>query len=65
MAIIEDKKFEKQKETSVEKYNFSIICLSQSNFTIIAYPKKIKAQVGLLFFGKSVKYQILACEKIE
>jgi hypothetical protein len=62
MSIIEDRKSEKLKETECR---FTIVCLSQSNFTIVSYPQRTRALVGTIFFGKSIKYQILFCEKME
>jgi hypothetical protein len=62
MSIIEERKSEKLKETECR---FTIVCLSQSNFTIVSHPQRTKAVVGTIFFGKNIKYQILLCEKIE
>jgi len=36
-----------------------MVCLSQTNFTSLSYPIKIKAGVGLIFFAENVKYQIM------
>lgn len=62
MAIIEDLKTGKMKES--DKYNFSLVCLSQTNFTIISYPHETKAYVGLIFYGQNVKYQVIKYEKL-
>lgn len=64
LAIIEDKRQEKLKNSDSSKYNFSIVCLSQTNFTSISYPTKIKVGVGLIFFGENTKYQVMNIERI-
>lgn len=66
MIIIEDRKPDKMLKLSpVKSYNFSIVCLSSTNFTVVKHPQRLKASVGLIFFAGDVKYQILRCEKIE
>ena len=63
MLIIEDRKHDKIKISDSSKYNFSVVCLSQTNFTSLSYPIRVKAGVGLIFFANSVKYQIMNLER--
>jgi hypothetical protein len=65
MVLVEDVKPDKIKSSDANKYQFSLICLSQTNFTVISYPYRVKAGVGLIFFGKDIKYQILSYERTE
>ena len=61
MVIIEELKSDVMKSSQHNKHNFSIVCLSQTNFTTISYPHRVKAGVGLIFFGGDVKYQMMSC----
>jgi hypothetical protein len=59
MLIIEDRRTVKQ--TEADRYSYSIVCLSLTNFTSVRYQRRTKAAVGLIFFGDEVKYQIVGC----
>lgn len=61
MVIIEETKSDVMKSSQHNKHNFSIVCLSQTNFTVITYPHRVKAGVGLIFFGGDIKYQMMSC----
>ena len=65
MTIIEEVKSDIMKSSQHNKHNFSIVCLSQTNFTTITYPHRVKAGTGLIFFGRDIKYQMTGCERTE
>ena len=53
------------KGSDINKHNFSLVCLSQTNFTTVTYPNRVKTGVGLIFYANDIKYQMLSCEKTE
>ena len=61
MTIVEEDKYDLIQSSQHNKYNFSIVCLSQTNFTTVSYPHRVKTGVGLIFYGRDIKYQMLSC----
>ena len=59
LMLVEETKRESKTEKSNDHRHFFVICLSQTNFTTVKYPKAIKLQVGLMFYLEDIKYQVL------
>lgn len=62
MLITEQKKPFKQIQ---QKCNYYIVCLSLTNFTLLQYPYRVRAAVGMIFYAEGTKYQIIGCQKEE
>jgi hypothetical protein len=62
VMIIEDRKAEKTKEKDEPQF-FSVVCLSQTNFTSVKYPRVFKLHIGDIFYCEGVKYQVIKLQK--